>query len=91
MIIAHRLSTIKDCDKIIVLKNGEVIEEGSHEDLLGLGGLYTTLWNKQSEQSEREMREKAEKQREEEERKKELDERLAKRRTTFLKKEEKKE
>jgi len=44
IIIAHRLSTILHCDKIIVLNKGEKIEEGSHEELLRLGGLYSQLY-----------------------------------------------
>ncbi len=42
--IAHRLSTILHCDKIIVLNKGEKVEEGSHEELLRLGGIYSQLY-----------------------------------------------
>jgi len=42
--IAHRLSTILHCDKIIVLSRGEKVEEGSHEELLRFGGLYSQLY-----------------------------------------------
>ncbi|MEK7290672.1 MAG: ABC transporter ATP-binding protein, partial [Planctomycetota bacterium] len=42
--IAHRLSTILHCDKLIVLNKGVKIEEGSHEELLRLGGLYSQLY-----------------------------------------------
>ena len=47
IIIAHRLSTIRNVDKIFVLKRGELIEQGSHEELLKQGGLYATLHNLQ--------------------------------------------
>lgn len=44
LIVAHRLSTIKNADKIIVLKDGCVVEEGSHGDLVNLGGYYNQLY-----------------------------------------------
>ncbi|MEH2417312.1 ABC transporter ATP-binding protein [Nostoc sp.] len=47
IIIAHRLSTIRNVDRIFVLKRGELIEQGSHEQLLQQGGLYATLHNLQ--------------------------------------------
>ncbi len=43
-IIAHRLSTIRDADVIVVLEHGQVIEQGSHDELLALRGLYTSLY-----------------------------------------------
>lgn len=46
--VAHRLETVKNCDKIVVLDDGGVKEEGSHTELLALNGLYHTLWTKQS-------------------------------------------
>jgi ATP-binding cassette subfamily B protein len=47
IIIAHRLSTIRNVDRIFVLKRGELIEQGSHEQLIAQGGLYSTLHNLQ--------------------------------------------
>lgn len=46
-IIAHRLSTIKNADIIIVMKNGDIVEQGSHEELLSLNGVYAELYNSQ--------------------------------------------
>ena len=43
--IAHRLKTIKDADQIIVLDNGRIKEEGTHDDLVRNEGLYAHLWN----------------------------------------------
>ena len=49
LVIAHRLSTVIDADKIIVLDNGQVKEEGSHSDLLDKNGLYAEMWQRQQE------------------------------------------
>ena len=48
-VIAHRLSTIKDADMILVMKDGDIIEQGSHEELLAKGGFYAQLYNSQFE------------------------------------------
>jgi len=50
--IAHRLSTISDADRIVVLENGEVVEEGSHDGLLANQGRYAALWNRQMQEEE---------------------------------------
>ncbi len=47
LIIAHRLSTIRDADKIVVVKDGVICEEGGHDELLALGGEYYTLYQNQ--------------------------------------------
>lgn len=47
IIISHRISTVKDADKIFVLDNGEIIEEGTHAELVNIGGLYADLHQKQ--------------------------------------------
>ncbi len=46
-IVAHRLSTIRESDIILVMKEGKIIEQGTHEELLSQGGFYTTLYNSQ--------------------------------------------
>jgi ATP-binding cassette, subfamily B, multidrug efflux pump len=47
VIIAHRVSAVMHCDQIIVLDDGRIVERGNHEELLGLGGLYASLFRKQ--------------------------------------------
>ena len=47
LVIAHRLSTIVDSDKIIVMNDGEIVEQGSHQDLLTLNGKYSKMWQLQ--------------------------------------------
>lgn len=49
-VIAHRLSTIKDSDIILVMKDGDIVEQGNHEDLLRQNGFYASLYNSQFEE-----------------------------------------
>ena len=51
-IIAHRLSTIKNADLILVMNHGDIVEQGTHEELLAKGGFYTDLYNSQFEEVE---------------------------------------
>ena len=46
--IAHRLSTIAAMDRLIIMDNGQIVEQGSHAELLARGGLYASLWARQS-------------------------------------------
>ena len=50
-IIAHRLSTIRDADLILVMKDGDIIEQGNHEELLKQNGFYAELYNSQFEKT----------------------------------------
>jgi ATP-binding cassette, subfamily B, bacterial len=52
LLIAHRLSTVAGADRIVVLKKGQVVEQGSHQELLRLNGLYYTLWQQQGLEGE---------------------------------------
>ena len=51
-VIAHRLSTIKNADTILVMKDGDIIEQGNHEELLAKGGFYANLYNSQFDEGE---------------------------------------
>ena len=53
--IAHRLSTIADADQILVLEEGRVIERGTHDALLDLGGVYHAMWQRQVMEGEIEV------------------------------------
>ena len=48
-VIAHRLSSIRDADMILVMKDGDIIDQGRHEELLAAGGFYANLYNSQFE------------------------------------------
>ncbi|WP_224448714.1 ABC transporter ATP-binding protein [Haloprofundus salilacus] len=53
LVIAHRLSTIRRADRILVLEGGRVVERGTHDELVSLGGLYATLWGVQAGEFDR--------------------------------------
>jgi ATP-binding cassette subfamily B protein len=48
IVIAHRLSTVRNADKIYVMENGEIVEEGRHDDLVAMNGVYAALWRVQT-------------------------------------------
>ena len=50
-VVAHRLSTIRTADLILVMRDGDIIEQGTHEELLSLGGFYSRLYESQFAQS----------------------------------------
>lgn len=56
LVIAHRLSTVVNADEIIVLRDGQIAERGTHRSLLEKGGLYAEMWNRQREATEAEER-----------------------------------
>ena len=50
-VIAHRLSTIRDADMILVMKDGDIIEQGNHDELIAKNGFYAELYNSQFEKA----------------------------------------
>ena len=56
LVIAHRLSTIRNANKILVLQHGEIVEEGTHVQLMDKRGLYYQLVKRQTEQHETELK-----------------------------------
>ena len=49
LIVAHRLSTVIHADRILVLSDGQIIEKGTHQDLLSKNGFYASMWQEQLE------------------------------------------
>ena len=48
IVVAHRLSTVASLDRIVVLRDGVIVEDGTHEELLARSGEYAALWNRQT-------------------------------------------
>ena len=48
IVIAHRLSTVASLDRIVVLKDGKIVEQGTHKELIAKNGEYSKLWSRQS-------------------------------------------
>ena len=55
LVIAHRLSTVVNCDAILVIREGKIIEQGTHDELLKLSGAYHAMWMRQSDDSKNEQ------------------------------------
>jgi ATP-binding cassette subfamily B protein len=51
-VIAHRLSTVRDADLILVMRDGGIVEQGTHKELLSAGGFYAEIYNSQFDYSE---------------------------------------
>lgn len=49
VLVAHRLSTVKNCDSIVVIDKGVALEQGTHEELVALGGIYGSMVQKQNQ------------------------------------------
>jgi ATP-binding cassette subfamily B protein len=49
IVIAHRLSTVRALDRLVVMVDGAVVEDGTHDDLVNAGGVYSSLWRRQSD------------------------------------------
>ncbi|MBQ7161533.1 MAG: hypothetical protein IJR90_07490, partial [Clostridia bacterium] len=44
-IVAHRLSTVRSCDRILVMRDGDIVETGTHDELMAMNGFYAELYN----------------------------------------------